>query len=77
MFVLLGILATAVGIVDMIAFYLLLKMKRSGWIIVTAMGIISIALNLISFTAAGIISIALWVVILVYLFTKRRLFSID
>jgi hypothetical protein len=68
------------GAIGLVAFYLLLKMKRIGWIIVTVLGIISIVLSVIQAVLVGfdIFSIALgvglWAIILGYLWTKRKLF---
>lgn len=69
-----GYVFIIIGIVDFVGFYLLLKMKRIGWIIITVMGIIFIAMNVINFSVNNILGIVLWVIIIGYLFMKRKLF---
>lgn len=84
LFNILGLITIIMGVVGLVTFYLLLKMKRTGWIIVTFLGVIQIAVSLIpsmiSFSIEGLLNlntilpIAIWVVIIAYLFTKRNLF---
>ena len=84
LFTIIGVISIIMGIVGLVAFYLLLKMKRTGWIIVTVLGVIQIAVSLIpslmSFSIEGLLNlntilpIAIWVIIIGYLFAKRNLF---
>ena len=71
LFAILGALSLLLGIVGLVAFSLLLKMKKIGWIIVTIEGIISIIIGALTFNVLGI---ALWIIILVYLWRKKDLF---
>jgi len=78
----LGIVYIALAIVNLVAYYLLFKMKRTGWIIVIITGIISIAGILIIGMDWGsstsimsfVIVIPLTLLIIGYLFMKRKLF---
>ncbi len=80
----LGFIPLIVGVVGLVAFYLLLKMKKIGLIIVTTLGVITIAQSilpsLMSFSIEGLLNlntiliIVLWAVIIGYLLTKKKLF---
>ncbi len=72
-----GAIYLVAGLVGLVASYLLLKMKRTGWILVTIIGIISIIVNLLSITSGATINLSfiLWIIVLIYLYTKRSLFS--
>jgi len=74
LFSLLGFMMIIFGVVGLIAFYLLLKMKKMGSIIVTIVGIVSIIQSLISFNINNVLGIVLWVIIIAYLWTKRNIF---
>lgn len=84
LFTILGLITLIMGVVGLVGFYLSLKMKKTGWIIVTVLGVIQIAVILIptmlTFSIEGLLNlntilpIAIWVVIIAYLFTKRNLF---
>ncbi|MBU0530561.1 MAG: hypothetical protein ABIH52_02050 [Candidatus Aenigmatarchaeota archaeon] len=76
----LGMIPLVVGIIGLIAFFLLLKMKRSGWFLVVTLGIISIITTvvssvLVSFETTGIITLVVWIIIIAYLFMKRKIFA--
>ncbi|NIO20204.1 MAG: hypothetical protein GTN76_05525 [Candidatus Aenigmarchaeota archaeon] len=71
----LGYILIIIAIANFIGFYLLLKMKRTGWVIVTVMGIISIILGIASFGIDSLVSIIISAVIVGYLFMKRKLFA--
>jgi hypothetical protein len=60
-----------IGVIEFVAFFLLLGMKRTGFILVVIMEIITIAL---AATSINILTIAIAAVILVYLLMKRNLF---
>jgi hypothetical protein len=76
----LGLAFIVMGVIELAGSFLLLGMKRSGWAIITAVGLIQI----IGYSAAGVISFSIgleiililvfWIVIIGYLFTKRKLF---
>jgi len=68
-------LSIVISIIYIVGFYLLLKMKRIGWIIITIMGMIAIVLDVLSFSITNILNIAVVAVIIIYLFTKRKLFA--
>ena len=74
LFAILGIIWIIIGIAGLAAFYLLLKMKKPGFIMIIALGAISIAMSIISFTTSNIINIAIWAIIIAYLMTKRKIF---
>ncbi|MEE9323015.1 MAG: hypothetical protein V3U72_00570 [Candidatus Aenigmarchaeota archaeon] len=84
LFMVLGFIPLIVGVVGLVAFYLLLKMKKIGLIIVTTLGVITIAQSilpsLMSFSIEGLLNlntiliIVLWAVIIGYLLTKKKLF---
>ncbi len=82
LFVMLGLVSLIIGIVGLIAFYLLLKMKKTGLIIVLVIGIITIfqsIINIIQFPLISIINsniwvLVVWIIIVAYLLMKRRLF---
>jgi hypothetical protein len=71
---LMAYLSIVISIIYIVGFYLLLKMKRIGWIIITIMGMIAIILDVLSLSITNIPSIAVVAIILIYLFTKRKLF---
>lgn len=71
----LGVLFIIISLTGFAAFYLLLKMKKIGWIMVSIIGVIFIVQSLISFTLINILIIAIWVLILYYLYRKRELFK--
>jgi hypothetical protein len=76
----LGLAFVLMGVIELAGSFLLLKMKRSGRAIITAVGLIQV----IAYGAAGVISFsmgveiipifAFWIIIIVYLFAKRKLF---
>jgi hypothetical protein len=74
-----GVMFLLLGAVELLGFILLWKMKKIGWFIVTAVGLITIAMNLISnlasFDINSILIVVLVVLITSYIFTKRKLFS--
>ena len=67
-----GAIAIILALVGFFAFYWLLKMKKAGFNLVIVIGIISIILAI---PTINIISIVLWLIIIIYLYTKRSLFS--
>ncbi|MBI4175602.1 MAG: hypothetical protein HY518_00205 [Candidatus Aenigmarchaeota archaeon] len=83
-----GVFTTAVGLLGIIAFYLLLKMERTGWILVSiflALEVISTIfaiLTVLSLRSAqgsmilGAGFLLLWAAIFAYLLEKRKLFGI-
>ncbi len=76
LFGVLGVIVLIIGVVGLVAFWLLLKMKKIGWILVTVIGILSIITNLISVINAGaVVGIVLWLIIILYLYKKRALFT--
>ncbi len=70
-----GVAFLVIGIISLIGFIMLLKMKKIGWILVTIFGIISIIMSLISNPIGNIISIVITAIIIIYLYTKRQLFT--
>jgi hypothetical protein len=74
-----GVMFLLLGTVEFAGFLLLWKMKKIGWFIVTAVGLITIAMNLVSnlasFDINSILIVVLVVLITSYIFTKRKLFS--
>jgi hypothetical protein len=70
----LGMAFIILAIVDFAGFYLLWKMKKIGWIIITVVGVLTITLYAINFSINYIVSIILFAVIVVYLLTQRKLF---
>lgn len=72
---LMGIIPLIIGVVGLIAFYMLLKMKRLGWILVTVIGILDIVMAALSFDMVSMGIAVVWAVIIIYLFTKRSLFA--
>lgn len=71
----LGMIFIALAIVDFAGFYLLWKMKRVGWILVTAVGIIMIIPYVLNFSINSLILIVPAAAIIVYLLIKRKLFA--
>lgn len=73
----LGVAFIILGIVNLLGFFLLWKMRKAGWIIVTLSGIITIVIYVInfSFNYMTILSMALFAIIIVYLLLKRKLFA--
>ena len=63
------------GMVGLVGFYLLFKMKKTGWIIIFAIGIISVAGSLMMFNIFNMFDIIFWVLVLAYLWTKKDLFA--
>ena len=63
-----------IALIDFVALYLLLKMKKTGWILVTLMEIITIILGVLVLSMTNILGIVLAFIIVIYLFTKRKLF---
>jgi len=74
LFGMLGYILIIIAIVGFVGFYLLLKMKKIGWILTTVIGIIFMTLNILNFSLTSILVIVFWAVIIGYLFTKRKLF---
>ncbi len=77
-FMAIGAVSVIIGLIGIFAFYLLMKMKKAGWLIVTIVGIIAIISGIISITGGNytsIVSIILWIIIIGYLWTKRTLFA--
>lgn len=72
--IILGVIPLALGIFGLIGYILLLKMKKIGWYLVTAIGIITIIMGVLTFTIMTIVTIVIWIIILAYLVTKRQLF---
>lgn len=73
-----GAASLILGIIALAAFYLLLKMKKLGWMIVTIVGALSIISGIISLaqgSIAAIVTVVLWLIIVCYLWTKKSLFS--
>ncbi|HLD48784.1 MAG TPA: hypothetical protein VJB11_00300 [archaeon] len=75
LFSLFAIIPLISGIIGFIAFYLLMKMKKTGFFIVIILGLISIVMGIISSVMNNIISIVIWGVIIGYLLMKRKIFS--
>lgn len=74
---LMGLFYIVIGIVDLVGFYLLLNMKRIGWIIIIIMRVLSIItgiINLLGFSVTSVLAIVISAVIVVYLLIKRELF---
>ncbi|UCD04202.1 MAG: hypothetical protein JSW73_00960 [Candidatus Woesearchaeota archaeon] len=71
----LGIVLIIVGIIWLVSYYWLFKMKKLGWQLVIIFGIISLILNIIGFAAASKLGIVLTVIIIVYLWIKKDLFT--
>ncbi len=77
----LGFAFIIMGILELVGFILLLKMKRIGWIIIMILGILQIIgylfPSLISFTfdVTSIPILLLWIIVVGYLFMKRKLFA--
>jgi hypothetical protein len=69
-----GVVYIILGIVELIAYIMLFKMKRIGWIIVTVLGIIFIIMGLAQDVMSNIISVVITAIILIYLYTKRQLY---
>ncbi len=77
-----GFVYIIIGVVGLVGFYLLLKMKKIGWIIIILIGFLQVASFLMSFLSSFNILeiiyntpvIVLWIVIIVYLYMKRKLF---
>ena len=74
MAMILGAAFLVIGIIELVAYVMLLKMKRVGWILVVLFGIITIVMGLVTNPMGNIISIVITVIIIAYLFTKRQLF---
>lgn len=69
-----GYIFIVIALIDFVALYLLLKMKKTGWILVTLMEIITIILGVMVLSMTNILGIVLAIVIVIYLFTKRKIF---
>lgn len=69
-----GYIFIIIALIDFVALYLLLKMKKTGWILVTLMEIITIILGVLVLSMTNILGIVLAIIIVIYLFTKRKLF---
>lgn len=71
----LGIIPIVIGVIGLIAFYFLFKMKRIGWLLVMIVGIVSIIQGILTSFMNNLVSIILWIIIIVYLFLKKDLFT--
>ena len=69
-----GYIFIIIALIDFVALYLLLKMKKTGWILVTLMEIITIIFGVLVLSMTNIVGIVLAIIIVIYLFTKRKLF---
>ena len=67
-----GAVVLVIGIVLLLAFFWTWKMRKRGWTIVMILEIIGIILSLL---AMDFISIVLPIIIVIYLFLKRGLFT--
>lgn len=71
-----GVIAIVIGIVGLLSFYWLLRMKKLGLILVMLISIYQIIDGIIGLAQANVnLLIILWIIILVYLYTKRALFK--
>jgi hypothetical protein len=70
----LGMVLIIIALVNFIAFYLLFKMSRIGWIMVIVLGILQIIGSAMSLSMNSVPVIVLGIVIIAYLFMKRKLF---
>jgi hypothetical protein len=78
LFRILGAVSFALGVVGFVAFYLLFKMKRTGWIIVTVVGFLAIISGILSLAGGNLISVVsviIWILIVGYLWTQRKVFT--
>jgi hypothetical protein len=73
-----GILIIVVALAAFAGFFMLWKMKKTGWIIITILGVVSIIFALMGYNADNIISLVAEVAIvgavIGYLFVKRHVF---
>jgi len=69
-----GVIFLVLGIVDLIAYIMLFKMKRIGWLLVTVLGVISILMGIATDVMSNVITIVITALIIIYLYTKRQLF---
>jgi len=69
-----GIMFVILALVEFAGYYLLWKMKKLGWLLMTTGGVITLLLYAISFSVDYLISIALLLVVIAYLLLKRKLF---
>jgi|GEM_PF-1827209 len=74
----LAFLNIVIALVYLLGFLLLLRMKRSGWIILMFMGILSAIINGmnlgISFGTGNALILVFWIAVIAYLLIKRKLF---
>lgn len=71
-----GLIMLIFGVIGLISFYLLFKIKKSGWILTTILCISGIIKGIISFKITNLITIFIWVIILIYLWKNRNIFNI-
>jgi len=71
---LIGLIFSIAGAVEFAFFYLLMKMRKAGWIMVMAEGLLRFTLFL---TVFNYFILAIWVVIVACLFIKRKLFGLN
>jgi len=70
----LGMVLIIIALINFIAFYLLFKMNKIGWIIVIILGILQITGSAMSLSLNSVPVIVLGILIIAYLFMKRKLF---
>lgn len=73
-FIAISVIFIIIGVACLVAFYLLLKMRKIGMIAVVILGIISIISSIIQFSTNQVVSIVIWLIIIFYLLVKRELF---
>jgi hypothetical protein len=73
-----GLFYVIVGVLGLISYRLLKKLKKSGWVLVIITGIIGIATRLIFFSGlSDILGIIFWAAIALYLWKKKDVFTLS
>jgi len=71
---LMGFVLIALAVIYFAGFYLMLKMEKTGFVLVIVLGLVQIIGGAMSFSMNSATMIVLWIIIIGYLLTKRKLF---